>query len=58
MQEREAVMCKVVDDACRRGLPQGGLIKPAENVVMVVGRSHLEGEERALGTGMRASENR
>ncbi|KAG1657671.1 hypothetical protein FOA52_013765 [Chlamydomonas sp. UWO 241] len=43
MQEREAVMCKVLDDACRTGLLQGGPSAPAKSVVMVVGRSHMHG---------------
>lgn len=37
------MMCKVVDDLCRSGLPQAGLSSPATSVVVVVGRSHLSG---------------
>jgi hypothetical protein len=43
MQEREAVMCKVLDDLCRTGLPQGGPSAPAQSVVMVVGSVHMQG---------------
>ena len=37
------MMCKVVDDLCRSGLPKAGLSSPATSVVVVVGRSHLSG---------------
>uniref|UniRef100_A0A7R9V4Q4 Uncharacterized protein n=1 Tax=Chlamydomonas euryale TaxID=1486919 RepID=A0A7R9V4Q4_9CHLO len=42
-QERDAIICKVLDDLCRGSLAQGGPASPASSVVLVVGRSHLDG---------------
>jgi len=43
MQEREAVMCKVVEGALGGCLPQGGVTSPCSSVVLVVGAGHLPG---------------
>ena len=42
-KEREAIMCKVANAACRGELAQGGVHAPLDSVVMVVGKAHLKG---------------
>ncbi len=42
-QERECVMCEVLDQACRGQLPQAGITVPPKSIVMVVGQAHIEG---------------
>ena len=42
-QEREAVMCKVVEDVLRGALPQAGLLAAPTSAAMVVGSGHLPG---------------
>eukprot|EP00798_Chlamydomonas_sp_ICE-L_P005965 gene5965-5248_t len=51
MQEREAIMCKVLQDACLGSLPEGGLEVPPASISMVVGAGHLKGLENLWKTG-------